>query len=352
MDVIKWYIENQPTYKRLSSKVESLLSEVFEIENISYHIVTFRTKSIDSVRDKVSKGKYSKPIEQIQDFSGIRIITYVEDEIEKICEIIEKTFNIDNANSSNKSEALGIDKVGYKSIHYVASLDKSRLKLPEYKQYIGKCFEIQVRTILQHAWAEIEHDRNYKFTGKLPLDIGRRFKILAGVLEMADREFNNISNEIDVIAKSTLENTKKGNLNIPINSTTLNQYLNTKFSSVFKDKDEIIPDTTKNLIHEIETFGLYTLADFDAIISKDIELALIKLKAKVGSIYESGLVRRILIVHDYDKYFSQIVDAEDTDEFPWAWTTPDTEEEEREFFHECGIDWSKIEKKYNAFIAF
>jgi len=345
MEIINWYIEQRPTYKRLASKVESLLSEVFEMEDISYHIINSRAKELDSVREKTLKGKYDKPIEQIQDFAGIRIITYVEDEIGQICDIIEKTFNIDKVNSSNKSDELGLDKVGYKSVHYIASLDEDRLRLPEYKQYIGKCFEIQVRTILQHAWAEIEHDRNYKFAGKLPTDIGRRFKILAGVLEMADREFNNISNDIDAIAKGTLESTMKGDLNIPINSTTLNQYLTTKFSSVFQDKHKLIPTTSVDIVNELEIFGVNTLSELDKIISKDIEPALIKLRNKGNDIYELGLVRRILIVHDYDKYFSQIA----TNENRWKWTHPDNETEEREFFLQCGIDWNKIEKSYPTF---
>ncbi|TKF31656.1 hypothetical protein FCV50_11475 [Vibrio kanaloae] len=88
-DLVDWYIRNQPVYKRLSDKVESLLSEVFETSGLSYHQISSRTKTIDSVREKGSNEKYDDPINQIQDFSGIRIITYVEDEIDSICKIIE-----------------------------------------------------------------------------------------------------------------------------------------------------------------------------------------------------------------------------------------------------------------------
>ncbi|WP_188047733.1 GTP pyrophosphokinase [Vibrio vulnificus] len=183
-NLVDWYIKSQPIFKRLANKVESFLIEYFDMHSVGYHIVTSRVKTIESVRDKGKSTKYSDPISQIQDFAGIRIITYVEDEITIIRKIIEDNFDIDEENSSNKSEALGVDKVGYQSVHYVAKLKEDRLKLPEYKQYEGKCFEIQIRTILQHAWAEIEHDRNYKFSGKLPDELSRRFKILAGVLEL------------------------------------------------------------------------------------------------------------------------------------------------------------------------
>ena len=347
MDILDWYIKNRPIYKRLTLKVESLLSEVFEMQNISYHIISSRTKDIDSVNGKISKGKYDKPHEQIQDFSGIRIITYVEDEIEQICKIIEKIFNIDEDNSSNKSDDLGIDKVGYKSVHYIAYLDDSRLKLPEYEQYKGKCFEIQVRTILQHAWAEIEHDRNYKYTGKLPSDIGRRFKILAGVLEMADREFNNISNEIDLISDNTVKGTKKGELDIPISSTTITKYFETRFSKLIKNGYPIIQNTDEEIFIEIEKFGLKTLADLDKLISKKLEDSL-NVYVKQNSLNELGLIRRILIISDFNKYFSEIVNER---EEPWFWSISEHYDLEYNFFKQCGIDWNIIEEKYNAFLS-
>ncbi|WP_405629457.1 GTP pyrophosphokinase family protein [Pseudoalteromonas sp. Ld20] len=325
-------------------KVESLLSEVFEMEGLSYHIITSRAKTIESVKGKVSKDKYDKPKEQIQDFSGIRIITYVEDEITKICEVIEKSFQIDLANSSNKSDDLGIDKVGYKSVHYIASLDKSRLKLPEYKQYEGKCFEIQIRTILQHAWAEIEHDKNYKFTGKLPPDIGRRFKILSGVLEMADREFNNISNEIDLISKGTLESTQKGDFNIPISSTTLTQFLSTKFPSIEKSGYKLIPDTDGIVIGEMERFGLNTLEDFNNIIPNDFDETFIS--AIDEDVYEFGLVRRLLIINDHHKYFTQA----NTQKFD-VWSPTANDQKEYGFFKHYGIDWDDIEQNFNVKIC-
>jgi len=338
-EVIDWYIQNRPTYKRLASKVESLLSEVFEMENISYHIITSRAKTIESVRGKVSKDKYDNPKEQIQDFAGIRIITYVEDEIKKVSDVIENIFEIDSANSSNKSDDLGLDKVGYKSVHYVASLDKARLKLPEYKQYESKCFEIQIRTVLQHAWAEIEHDRNYKYTGKLPPNIGRRFKLLAGMLEMADMEFNNITNDIDLISENTAKSAKEGDFDIPINSTTLTQFLSTRFSSLLDEKIIKHPDRSGVLIGEMERFGLKTLGDFNDIIPDDFEH---KIKGIKKISYSSfSFVRRVLIINDSDKYFSTAKDKSFT-----VWTSKDPGGHEQSFFKHYNVDWEEIEKKY------
>ncbi|TQK40586.1 GTP pyrophosphokinase [Vibrio crassostreae] len=344
-NLIDWYIDNQPVYKRLSNKVESLLSEVFETSGLSYHQISSRTKTLDSVREKGSNEKYDDPINQIQDFSGVRIITYVESEIDSICKVIEDNFSIDTQNSSNKSDDLGIDKVGYKSVHYVAKLKKDRLKLPEYKQFENRHFEIQVRTILQHAWAEIEHDRNYKFSGKLPPDISRRFKILAGVLEMSDREFNQISQEIDNISEESKIATKEGNLNIPITSVSIAQYLRSKFESFLASGYDLALDHSAKGIAELERLGITTLEDFDKLITSDV-LMMISLKnvSDMNSISELGTIRLALMLDDYERYFSTLYPLD------YSIFTYDSkhEAEVMEFFEKRGMDWHYISEQYGV----
>ncbi|MEZ8699870.1 GTP pyrophosphokinase family protein [Vibrio lentus] len=343
-NLVEWYIKSQPVFKRLSNKVESFLIEYFEMNSIGYHIVTSRVKTIDSVREKGKSTKYTDPINQIQDFAGIRIITYVEDEVATIREIIENNFDIDEANSSNKSEALGIDKVGYQSVHYVAKLKEDRLRLPEYKQYEGKCFEIQIRTILQHAWAEIEHDRNYKFSGELRDDLSRRFKILAGVLELADKEFNAISQQIDDLSASVYEGTKTGNLDIPISSTTLSQYLQTRFASLIEVMGIPSHDKDGILIQELRKFGIETLSQLDAIVPEDIE-DFYKASANGGSLHEWGMVRSLLILHDYRKFGEMMAAKEGYGEWCTA-STHDDLEFEMKYYKKHGVDWDELEEKY------
>ncbi|MBH0019200.1 hypothetical protein I6F40_02245 [Pseudoalteromonas sp. SWXJ133] len=340
--LVDWYIKNEPIYKRLSKKVESLLSEVFEINNTPYHLVSSRTKTIDSVRHKGKNDKYTDPIKEIQDFSGVRIITYVEDEISVICQLIEENFAIDPANSSNKSDALGIDKVGYKSVHYVASLKTDRMKLPEYKQFQDKVFEIQIRTILQHAWAEIEHDRNYKFSGKLPDDISRRFKIVAGVLEMADREFNNISQEIDIISENTKEATNSGNLDIPITSVSMSQFLQNVFSEKLSEGYTFNADHEAEGINELELFGISMLDNFSRIFTEDVkELYFLMIDGEYIS--EIGVIRISMILADYSKYFEVA--------YPNTYITFGLDEETEEvkaIFKRNNVDWDDINARFGV----
>ena len=341
IESMNWYIKTRPTYKKLALKIENILIEIFDSEGISYHMINSRPKEIDSFKKKIAGDKYDDPTNQIQDLAGIRIITYVDDEIKPICDLIENIFDIDSSNSSDKSDELGIDKVGYKSIHYIASLKSDRLKLPEYKQFENLCFEIQIRTILQHAWAEIEHDRNYKFTGKLPHEISRRFKLLAGSLEIADREFNNISREIDEITQSVKEETEKGNLNIELNSTSLYQFLKSHFKILLEQGFTIEPNSDAELLTELNNYGLQTLEDLNNIIPKDFVKTILSYTSHNILLTEIGLVRMLMIINNYEKYF--------TKSFNNRFAVWSHEGDYKDLFIHYEINWEKdITEKFNV----
>ena len=69
--------------------------------------------------------------------------------------------------------------------------------------------EIQVSTILQDAWAEIEHDIVYKSPEDIPFRLRRRFACLAGLLEIADREFESLRQDEMVVRQAVQSRIKK-----------------------------------------------------------------------------------------------------------------------------------------------
>lgn len=302
-DAVSWYLKMKPIYENLANKVESIIREVLNASGVTYYTITSRAKEVESFQKKANKEKYKDPQQEIMDLAGIRVITYVKSEVDLCCDIIRPLFNIDPDHSVDKTKELGHDKVGYRSIHYVARLTDNRLVLPEYKVFKELRFEIQVRTILEHAWADISHDRNYKFDGVLPPnnDINRRFSLASATLELVDREFDNLSKELATYEKDVINKVEKDELDIEINTTALKNYLNNKFKT-FIDAGKITQsfnNKSKNIVKELQLFGINTLKDLDMIVNENLDIYL----------YEEtnylGLLRDIMMIKNMDQYFTR-----------------------------------------------
>src|ERR1700722_6249898 len=180
-DYREWLVEVLPKHERLSAAVSSLVENMLKKKSIEYLNVTHRTKSLSGAVEKIQRKEYDSPQTQLTDLSGVRIITYLEEQVGEISKIIKSLFEIDVKNSLDRSEFLGDDKVGYRSTHFVCKLGRKRSQLPEYEALGPLNFEIQIRTVLQHAWAELAHDRSFKFGTKLPTKIQRKLNLYSGM---------------------------------------------------------------------------------------------------------------------------------------------------------------------------
>ena len=88
---------------------------------------------------------------------------------------------------------------GYTSVHLVVRTKGSLSTSPRYPDLRNKWFEIQVRSILEHAWAEIEHEVVYKSGIDYPVLIKRRFARIAGAIELLEAEFLALRNHQQVL---------------------------------------------------------------------------------------------------------------------------------------------------------
>lgn len=232
------------------------------------------------------------------DLAGIRVITLIESDVQKVCTLIESMFNVHKADSVNKSENLGEEKVGYRSVHFVCDVGKVRGDLPEFSAYKGLCFEIQVRTALEHAWAEIEHDRGYKLGGKLPSHLNRRFKLLSGLLESADLEFNRLTVEIEEYA----ENIKNDKLNYELTNIGLITFLFDKHSSYVEE--QFLAEDNKNIdkaITELNQFGINSLQQLDELILQYTNKYNFEKPSTI-----IGFVRFLMMFIDLKGYFDKV----------------------------------------------
>lgn len=313
IDLRDWYIKEKNSFEFLAKKVAMLLEDLIKTNEIEHHSITYRTKDLDSLITKVKIKNYTDPQNQVHDYAGIRIVTFVKSDVLKICELIEREFNIDLENSSDKSEELGEDKVGYRSVHYIARLNNQRSELSEYSLFREKCFEIQVRTILEHAWADISHDRTYKFDNILPEknEIRRRFALASASLEMIDREFDRLSNEIKDYSLEVSRSTKHGNLIHNIDSTSLIAYMNEKFLEQINQKlvDPTLKNTDKEIIIELNSMGIYRLDQLDEVLNKIIALDYLTLSKIYDDLSFLSILRDSLMIHDINLYLTKAING-------------------------------------------
>lgn len=152
------------------------------------------------------------------------------------------------------------ERFGYKSVHYLVNLSAARVALPEYERFRSVVFEVQVRTILQHAWAEIEHDIQYKSSASIPRDIRRRFMSLAGLLEIADREFQAIQDADRDLAQRAQGLINAGQLDkVEVTPAALKSYLDRRLGPDGRMSD-FSYDWTVRLVRKL---GFSTLAQID-----------------------------------------------------------------------------------------
>ncbi|WP_161627506.1 GTP pyrophosphokinase [Pseudogulbenkiania ferrooxidans] len=224
--------------ERLAEKIKNLTIGLIEESGLPYHSISARVKNRSSLEKKIVKKEKYSYLHEITDVIGIRIISYFEDDTIKISTLIENEFSIDKKNSIDKITNLEPTQFGYRSIHYIASINQKRLALPEYNAYKNHKFEIQVRSILQHAWAEIEHDIGYKTDQEIPQHLKRKFSKIAGLLEIADQEFITIKNEILKYREKLPTLISQEIETVDINLESLKSYIES--SSVVKEIDSFI----------------------------------------------------------------------------------------------------------------
>jgi len=194
---IEKYQRIKPLYEDFNERIKNLLQSLIDENNIKYHLIESRTKSIESFKGKILRkdNKYSNPIEEMTDLAGVRIILYYQDDVEKIEEILKKEFIIDEENSIDKGKLLKTNEFGYQSVHYVIKLSDKRSTLIEWKRFSTFKAEVQIRTVLQHSWASISHELEYKKNYEIPSILQRKLFRLASLIELADEEFKYVRDQ-------------------------------------------------------------------------------------------------------------------------------------------------------------
>lgn len=194
-DISLEYSKRLPAYNRCIENLVQAIEIFLQENNMLFLSVTGRVKDIDSFIEKINRKKYTKPFEENEDFCGIRIIVYYQRDVQKIQEIIDKEFDI--IESTLKSDQLAVNEFGYRSNHSIAKIKEDWLAAPNYRGLKEIKIEIQIRTILMHTWAEVEHKLAYKNKDQVPKALQRQLSILSAKFEDSDDQFQKLKDNIE-----------------------------------------------------------------------------------------------------------------------------------------------------------
>ncbi|MFE3103689.1 GTP pyrophosphokinase family protein [Nocardia tengchongensis] len=185
------YDTRQSQYADLRSEVDFALGRA--LAPLKIHNYSVRIKTRVSFVEKIDRKRYTDPFSQMPDVVGGRIVCLFLGDLELVDGILHDIFDVKN--SEDKTATSPPDTFSYRSVHYECMI-KSDHKGPHYDSIKNLVFEIQVRTILQDAWAVVEHTLAYKGPTSIPAELRRDFSALVGLFHVADKTFQQLKNDI------------------------------------------------------------------------------------------------------------------------------------------------------------
>jgi putative GTP pyrophosphokinase len=183
-----------PLAERIESYVRRSLSSLPRIDRISA-----RAKSADRFLGKAAKQtdgvvKYADPLNQIQDQVGLRVVVFYLSDVEVVaCELKRFLRPVEEQLIVPDSEA----EFGYFGKHYIMLLPTDVYDKSIPPGTGPRFFELQIKTLFQHAWSEAEHDLGYKPTAVLTPQQRRCIAFSSAQAWGADRMFDELHRDLD-----------------------------------------------------------------------------------------------------------------------------------------------------------
>lgn len=277
---VRTYAMLQPELHQITERYVAIITTLLDDAGINYLNITGRTKTVASFAEKAARTLgdeplYADPLTQITDVVGVRVITYLQSDVVAVAQLFaDQLVIIGDRDLGEETAREG--RFGYASRHLLVS-STAVSERPA---------SVQVRTVLQHAWAEFEHDIRYKGTvpAELAPDLERRFSLAAGLLELADREFSEIRNQLQASLSAQHPDLD------PADPRISAQELATFLASQYPDAGWSRTDHYAWISGLLLELGITSLDELGGLLASVDMDALIK---RMGYRYPAGAVRRL-----------------------------------------------------------
>ncbi|MCR9385011.1 GTP pyrophosphokinase [Vibrio alginolyticus] len=263
-EIIRSYYESIERYKLLCEEVHYILNKSVSTNGIEVASISSRSKSLDSFCEKIHRKNYKDPFESITDFAGVRVVFLYEKDRESIENLIENSFDI--VEKVDKVQDSEVDRFGYGALHYIVKL-KSSYVGERYNDIRDHRCEIQVRTILQDAWALVAHHLSYKQESDVPKHLRRKLNALSGLFETADDQFQHIRDareKYQARITTAIDHSDTRVMSQDIELDSLMAFLKWKFPERTLDE----PSDVSELVAELKSLGVTNLQHLQDILER------------------------------------------------------------------------------------
>lgn len=263
-----WILRHPEAVQDMQARITDILDDA----GLSYDRVTVRIKDRDSFASKLANDSYPNYVDfaSAYDLLGIRVITFHSSEIPQLKHALSEAFEIVSI-VDKAAENARAGKFGYASQHLIVR-DKEATDGPQ-------LLEIQLRTVLQHAWAEFEHDIRYKNRQQVGPQVDRAFTLAAGLIELADQQFDMIVSHMEAQAA------ERSQANAAIEAKTLPRQLSSLIGEKFPTSRL---EYYSYAVSMLATHGITTYGELAELLSPDHQE---KLEEAMGYTYRPGQVR-------------------------------------------------------------
>lgn len=213
------YRELRPDLEAVTRHLRNEVAELFEDSDVTPLFVTARTKSVESFRQKASRSIYAgeetpqqelefpEPLAQLHDLVGVRIIVLLSREVREAATLLKRQRSSFWCRSDREKDIGSLESgtYGYSSRHLILKPrgDEVVNEFLETHPEVDNQFvlEVQVRTVLAHAWSEIEHDIRFKRREPRAWSpyLDRQFTASAAMLESVEGVFTDIDERHQLI---------------------------------------------------------------------------------------------------------------------------------------------------------